>query len=314
MDNYKKVHFIPPMPQKRDKRIGIYCRVSTNSSEQLQSLAAQVSHLTKITAATPQWLLADVYMDISTSKTGSSRKEFNRMLDDCTSHKLDIIFTKSISRFGRDTVETIEALNKLKSAGVRVIFEQEELDTANTDSDLMISIIESFAQAENESRSENVKWGIKQGAASGTSKLYDRKCYGYKHDEDGKLIIDEETAENVKIIFDLYLRGQSVLGIIKELEKQKIPSPTGKEKWCKRTIDVMLSNEKYTGDVRLLKTGKSEVHYLATDNNPAIISKKIFETVQIEKKRRSNVVKNGDGWQRKSKKYSSLKQKTEEKY
>ena len=306
MNNLKKVHFIPPKPQKRDKRIGIYCRVSTNSLEQLQSLAAQVSHLTKITAATPRWLLADVYIDISSSKTGSSRKEFNRMLDDCTSHKLDIIFTKSISRFGRDTVETMEALSKLKSAGVRVIFEQEELDTANTDSDLMISIIESFAQAENESRSENIKWGIKQGAASGTSKLYDRKCYGYKHNEDGKLIIDEETAENVKIIFDLYLGGQSVLGIIKELEKRKIPSPTGKEKWCKRTIDVMLSNEKYTGDVRLLKTGKSEIHYLATDNNPVIISKEVFEAVQIEKARRSNVVKDGNGTvKRKNLKYSS---------
>ena len=306
MNNLKKVHFIPPKPQKRDKRIGIYCRVSTNSLEQLQSLAAQVSHLTKITAATPRWLLADVYIDISSSKTGSSRKEFNRMLDDCTSHKLDIIFTKSISCFGRDTVETIEALSKLKNVGVRVIFEQEELDTANTDSDLMISIIESFAQAENESRSENIKWGIKQGAASGTSKLYDRKCYGYKHNEDGKLIIDEETAENVKIIFDLYLRGQSVLGIIKELEKRKILSPTGKEKWCKRTIDVMLSNEKYTGDVRLLKTGKSEIHYLATDNNPVIISKEVFEAVQIEKARRSNVVKDGNGTvKRKNLKYSS---------
>ena len=270
-------------------------------------MAAQVSHLTKITAVTPQWLLADVYMDISTSKTGSSRKEFNRMLDDCTSHKLDIIFTKSISRFGRDTVETIEALNKLKNAGVRIIFEQEELDTANTDSDLMISIIESFAQAENESRSENIKWGIKQRAASGTSKLYDRKCYGYKHDEEGKLIIDEETAENVKMIFDLYLKGESVLGIIKELEKRKIPSPTGKEKWCKRTIDVMLSNEKYTGDVRLLKTGKSEVHYLATDNNPAIISKETFKAVQIEKGRRSNIIRNNNDIQRKSKKYSSKK-------
>ena len=118
-------------------------------------------------------------MDISNSKIGYSRKEFNRMLDDCTSHKLDIIFTKSISRFGRNTVETIEALSKLKNVGVRVIFEQEELDTANTDSDLMISIIESFAQAENESCSENIKWGIKQGATSGTSKLYDRKCFGY---------------------------------------------------------------------------------------------------------------------------------------
>ena len=306
MNNLKKVHFIPPTPQKRDTRLGLYCRVSTNSLEQLQSLAAQVSHLTKITAATPRWLLADVYIDISSSKTGSSRKEFNRMLDDCTSHKLDIIFTKSISRFGRDTVETMEALSKLKSAGVRVIFEQEELDTANTDSDLMISVIESFAQAENESRSENIKWGIKQGAASGTSKLYNRKCYGYKHNEDGKLIIDEETAENVKIIFDLYLRGQSVLGIIKELEKRKIPSPTGKEKWCKRTIDVMLSNEKYTGDVRLLKTGKSEIHYLATDNNPVIISKEVFEAVQIEKARRSNVVKDGNGTvKRKNLKYSS---------
>lgn len=307
MDNLKKVHFIPPVPQKRDKRIGIYCRVSTNSSEQLQSLAAQVSHLTKITAATPQWLLADVYMDVSTGKTGSSRKEFNRMLDDCTSHKIDIIFTKSISRFGRDTVETIEALSKLKNVGVRVIFEQEELDTANTDSDLMISIIESFAQAENESRSENIKWGIKQGAASGTSKLYDRKCYGYKHNEEGKLIIDEEAARNVKTIFDLYLNGQSVLGIIKELEKRKISSPTGKEKWCKRTIDVMLSNEKYTGDVRLLKTGKSEVHYLATDNHPAIISKEVFEAVQIEKKRRCNIVKDKNGSRRRSERYSSKK-------
>ena len=97
------------------------------------------------------------------------------------------------------------------------------------------------------------------------------------------------------------------MGIIKELEKQKIPSPTGKEKWCKRTIDVMLSNEKYTGDVRLLKTGKNEVHYLATDNNPAIISKETFEAVQIEKMRRSNVIRNEKGNQRKSKKYSSKK-------
>ena len=186
-----------------------------------------------------------------------------------------------------------------------MIFEQEELDTANTDSDLMISIIESLAQAENESRSENIKWGIKHRAALGTSKLYDRKCYGYKHDKDGKLVIDEQKAENVKLIFDLYLSGQSVIGIIKELEKRRILSPTGKEKWCKRTIDVMLSNEKYTGDVRLLKTGKTEVHYLATDNNPAVISKETFEAVQIEKRRRSNVVKDENGVKRKSEKYIS---------
>ena len=306
MQENSKIHFIPPIP-KQEKRVGIYCRVSTNSAEQLQSLTAQVSHLTKLTAAMPQWLLADVYIDITTSKTGSSRKEFNRMLDDCRSNKLEIVLTKSISRFGRATVEILDALHQLKQLGVRVIFEQEELDTANTDSDLMISIIECLAQAENESRSENIKWGIKQRAISGTSKLYDRKCYGYKHDKDGHLIIDEETAKNVKLIFDLYLSGQSVIGIIKELENRNIFSPTGKEKWCKRTIDVMLSNEKYTGDVKILKSGNSEVHYLSSNNNPVIISKEIFEAVQMEKAHRSNVIKDENGSRRKGKKYSSKK-------
>lgn len=300
------VHYIPPIP-KRERRVGIYCRVSTNSMEQLQSLTAQISHLTRLTASMPQWVLADAYIDIATSKTGSSRKEFNRMLDDCRSQKLDIVITKNISRFGRDTVEILDALNQLRTLGVRVIFEQEELDTANTDSNLMISIIEALAQAENESRSENIKWGIKQRAASGTSKLYDRKCYGYKHDEDGHLVIDEEKAKNVKLIFELYLNGQSVVGIIKELERRKIFSPTGKKKWCKRTIDVMLSNEKYMGNVRLLKSGKSEVQYFAENNNPAIISKEMFEVVQVEKKRRSNVVKDENGSRRKSEKYSSKK-------
>ena len=305
MSGQPKVHITPPKPHKREKRVGIYCRVSTNSAEQLQSLIAQVSHLTRITAAFSQWLLADVYMDIATSKTGSSRREFNRMLDDCRSNKLDIILTKNISRFGRDTVEILGALNQLKVLGVRVIFEQEELDTANTDSDLLISVIESIAQAENESRSESIRWGIKQRAAAGTSKLYNRKCYGYKNDEEGHLIIDEEKAENVKLIFDLYLEGKSIIGIVCELQKRGIHSPTGKEKWCKRTIDVILSNEKYIGNVRLLKSGKSEVHYLASNNNPAIISSERFEAVQIEKARRSNVIKDENGNKRSNKKYSS---------
>lgn len=153
MPNNPIVRYIPPTP-KREKRVGIYCRVSTNSMEQLQSLTAQVSHLTRLTASMLQWILTDVYMDIATSKTASSRKEFNRMLKDCQSGKLDIVITKNISRFGRDTVEILDALNQLRILGVRVIFEQEELDTANTDSDLMISVIEALAQAENESRSE----------------------------------------------------------------------------------------------------------------------------------------------------------------
>ena len=243
-------------------------------------------------------------MDIATSKTGSSRKEFNRMLEDCKSHKLEIVITKDVSRFGRETVEVLDAFNQLKALNVRVIFEGNSLDTANTSSDLMVAVMEFVAQAENESRSENIKWGIKQRVAQGTSKLYDRKCYGYKHNENGHLVIDVEKAKNVKLIFNLYLSGQSIVGIIKELEKQKILSPTGKAKWCKRTINVMLSNEKYTGDVELLKSGKNEVHYLASGNNPAIISKEVFEAVQMEKVRRSNIVRDENGSRRKSKKYS----------
>ena len=265
--------------------------------------------MTRLTATVPQWLLSDVYMDIATSKTGSSRKEFNRMLADCKSHKLEIVITKDVSRFGRDTVEVLDAFNQLKALGVRVIFEGNSLDTANTDSDLMVAVMESIAQAENESRSENIRWGIKQRAAQGTSKLYDRKCYGYKHNEDGHLVIDEETAKNVKLIYDLYLSGQSVVGIIKELAKRRIFSPKGKENWNKRSIEWILSNEKYTGNVELLKTSKSEVHYLASGSHPAIISKEVFEMVQMEKGRRSNLVRDKNGSKRKSEKYSSKKEK-----
>jgi len=183
----KRIHYIPPLPPKREKRVGIYCRVSTNSMEQLKSLASQVSALTRLVAANPKWLLVDVYIDIASSKTGSSRKEFTRMLKDYT-------------------VEILDALNQLKLLGVRVIFEQEVLDTADTNNDLMISIIESIAQAENESRSETIKWGIKQRAAQGTSKLYNRRCYGYYNDEDGNLAIDETEAKNVRLIYNLYLQ------------------------------------------------------------------------------------------------------------
>lgn len=307
MEENKRVHFIPPLPPKREKRVGIYCRVSTNSVDQLKSLTTQVSALTRLAAANPKWLLVDVYIDIASSKTGSSRKEFTRMLKDCQSHDLEIILTKSISRFGRDTVEILDALNQLKLLGIRVIFEQEVLDTADTDSDLMISTIESIAQAENESRSDNIKWGIKQRAAQGTSKLYNRKCYGYANASDGSLILKDEEAKNVRLIFNMYLRGKSVIGIISELEKLGIESPTGKGKWCKRTIDVMLSNEKYIGNARLLDDGKHDIIYQVEDNNPAIITKEIFQAVQIEKQLRSNVIKGENENQRKGQKYSSKK-------
>lgn len=234
MPEKPRVHYIPAMP-KREMRVGVYCRVSTNSAEQLRSLSEQVSHFTQLTAANPQWVLSDIYMDIASSKTGSIRREFNRMMSDCENHRIEIILVKNISRFGRDTVEILKALNRLKFLQIRVIFEQEELDTANTDSALMISIIEAIAQAENETRSENIKWGIKQRAADGSSGLYNRKCYGYEHDKDGK----------------------------------------------------------------------HEYAYQSSDNHPAVISEKIFQAIQLEKKSRSNMVKGETGQERKCSKYSS---------
>ncbi len=217
MQENTKIHFIPAMP-KREKRVAIYARVSTNDAEQLKSLVAQVSAFTRLVASTPQWLLVDVYMDVASGKAGSTRKEFAHMIDDCKAHKIEIILTKSVSRFGRDTVDMLENVKVLKEMGVRVIFEKDNLDSTNIDSEFMIPIVESLAQAENESRSSNIKWGIKQKAAAGTSGLYNRKCYGYKHDADGNLIINDAQAKNVRIIFNLYLHGKSIIGIVKELE------------------------------------------------------------------------------------------------
>ena len=189
---------------------------------------------------------------------------------------------------------------------MRIIFKQEELDTLTAGSSLLISTVEACTQAENETRSDNIKWGIRQRAAQGISKLYDRKCYGYDHDEDGKLIINEEQATVVRKIFNWYLGGLSINGIIKELETQTIKSPTGKDKWNKRSLEVMLSNEKYKGAVRLFDDKKSEVQYLVSDNHPAIITEEIFEAVQKEKANRSNIVMDENGHSvRKSTKYSS---------
>ena len=134
---------------------------------------------------------------------------------------INIIVTKSVSRFCRDTVDTLEALKVIKQASARIIFEQENLDSQEDDTDIIISIMESLAQSENEQRSENIKWGLKQRAEQGTSKLYNRKCCSYDHDGNGDLIINFQQAKIVRIMFNWYLDGKSVIGIVKELEKEK---------------------------------------------------------------------------------------------
>lgn len=302
-----KIWYIPAKNDRLEKKVGIYCRVSTKEKEQLYSLAAQISALTRAVANVSQWRLADVFIDIASAKGEVPRREFERLIKECEAHNISVVLTKSISRFGRDTVETLTALNRLKAVGVRVIFEQENLDTDEVDSNLMISVMESLAQAENESRSENIRMGLAMKAANGTSGLYKRKLYGYTKNKDGKLVIDDEQAKVVRDIFRWYLDGASVLGIIKKLSEAGIPSPAGKEQWNKRAIEKMLENEKHTGTVSLLDSATHEYEFQMKECHPPIITESEYRAVQEEKKKRSNIVTDDDGTHRSSKKYSSKK-------
>ncbi len=302
----KKVEIIPATKVRENKKVVIYARVSTTHGEQLESLFAQISGLTRYVSLIPSWRLMDIYIETQSAKVKSPRKEFARMLRDADSKSFDIVITKNISRFGRDTVEVLESLRELRKLNIRVLFEQENLDSGEIDNEMMISIIESIAQAENESRSENIRWGIQKSVASGKSNLMNRKCYGYDNDENGNLVINEEQAIVVKKVFNLYMGGMSVVGIIQKLSELGIKSPTGKDRWNKASIDNMLTNRKYTGNVELLKEDEESAYYLAENNNPVIISENIFWEAQKMRRDRSNIVVDENGnKKRKSTKYSS---------
>lgn len=235
------------------------------------------------------------------------RSAFPEMIEECKAGLMDIVVVKNISKLGRDTVEVLDAINTLREAEVRIIFRQEELDTLTVGSSLLISTIEACTQAENETRSDNIKWGIKQRASNGNLGFYRRKCYGYDKDKNGDLVINKEQAEIVELIFDLHLGGKSILGIVKDLKDRNIKSPTGKDNWPKRSVEEMLSNEKYIG-ISVVNVGGEEGQiYKLNNSHPAIISKEMFDVVQEEKQKRSNVVVDENGTHRSNKKYSSKK-------
>lgn len=302
-----KVRVIPANTNEPIKHVVIYARVSSNSMEQLNSLKAQISGLTKFVSGHNNWKLVDIHIDIASSKKDSVRPAFNQMIEECKAGLTDIVVVKNISRLGRDTVEVLDAINTLREADVRIIFKQEGLDTATVGSSLLISTIEVCTQAENESRSANIKWGIKQRAKNGSLGFYRRKCYGYDKDENGDLVINETEAEIVKLIFDLYLSGKSILAIVKELQNRNIKSPTGKDNWPKRSVEEILNNEKYIGVAVVNVGGEEGQIYKLNNSHPAIISKETFDAVQEEKSRRSNVENTENGLKRKSTKYSSKK-------
>lgn len=302
-----KVRVILANTNEPMKHVVIYARVSSNTMDQLESLKAQISGLTKFVSGHNNWKLVDIHIDIASAKKDSARPAFHQMIEECKAGLTDIVVVKSISRLGRDTVEVLDAINTLRDSQVRIIFKQEELDTLTVGSSLLISTIEACTQAENETRSDNIKWGIKQRASNGSLGFYRRKCYGYDKDENGDLVINKEQAEVVKLIFDLYLGGKSILGIVKELKDRNIKSPTGKDNWPKRSVEEMLSNEKYIGIAVVNVDGEEGQVYKLNNSHPAIISNEIFDAVQEEKLKRSNLVVDENGTHRSGKKYSSVK-------
>lgn len=316
IDRRKNIRLIPAS-RSNQKSVAIYCRVSTTRGSQEESLDAQRKGLQKIINDNPNWILFKVYTDTESGKN-MYRPGFQEIISDSYENYFDIILVKSISRFNRNTVDLLDTVNKLRLLGIEVIFNQENLSSKDRDSDLVMALSASLAQSESESLSVAIKWGLKRGFQSGESKLYTRKCFGYTQSETGELVINEEQAEVVRKIFDLYLSGYSVDMIIQELVAKGIKTSTGKEKWSKRAIQKMLTNEKYIGNVILGKTytgqfpntqqkinyGEQE-QYLMKDAHSPIISNEVFEKVQEEMKRRSNIEVVDGNAKRKSTHYSS---------
>lgn len=303
MENEKPKMTVTMIPAKSQgfKMVAIYCRVSTTHEAQEESLDIQIKTLKQVVADNPKWMLYHVYSD-KDSGGNVFRPDFQKLIFDCYENRIDIVLVKTISRFARNTVDLLETVSRLKGLGIEVIFHQENIRTSEADNDMLISVLGAIAQSESESTGEAIKWGLKRGFISGNSKLYSRKCFGYKQNEDGELIIDEKQAEVVRAIFDLYLSGLSIGLIVHELEKREIKSPQGKDIWSKKSIQTVLGNEKYSGQVLLGKTytadfpnnrqfmndGEHE-QFLMKDAHEPIIDFDKFEQVRKEMERRSNI-------------------------
>ena len=288
------------------KNVGAYCRVSTDTEEQQGSYNSQVNYYTEKIKSTPGWRFVKVYGDEGISGTNAdNRPGFQEMMQDCENGKLDLIITKSISRFSRNVTVTLEVARKLRDKDIGIFFEKENLNTLHYTSESLLAIFSSLAQAESESMSENIKMGREFKYKNGECCYNMGKVFGFNQDSDGIVTINEEQAVVVKHMYEGYLNGMSIGGIIKDLQERKIPSPTGKEKWSPGTVERILSSEKYKGDFLTRKTftvdpiskkkkkNTGQVsQYLITNHHPAIIEPEIFDMVQSEMARRGCIKKN----------------------
>lgn len=302
-------------------KVAAYCRVSTDDEEQLTSYEAQIGYYTDKIQSNPEWQFVEVFADEGISGVMTKKRdEFNRMIEMCREGKIDRILTKSISRFARNLVDSIKYIRELKSLGVSVYFEKENIDTAEMTSEMMLALYSVFAQAESESISNNVKIGKRFGYKLGRVPMMYNNLMGYRKGADGEPEIVSDEAEIVKLIFKKYLEGLSYGGIGKYLREQGIKTKTGKTEWSPSVIMNILMNEKFKGDVLVQKTyvtdlftkktarntGELPKYYIKNHHIP-IIDPEVFDMVQTEIARRNSLKSTSD-------KNISMKSKFSSKY
>ena len=296
--------------QVQKTRVAAYCRVSTDSEEQETSYEAQVSHYTEYIQRKPEWQMVEVYADDGISGTNTAkREEFNRMIADCEAGKIDLILTKSISRFSRNTLDCLKYTRKLKALNIAVFFEKENINTLDSKGEVLLTIMASLAQQESESLSANVRMGIQYRNQQGKVQINHNWFLGYTKDAEGNLVIDPDQAEIVRRIYREYLEGASFLQIKRSLEADGIPNGAGHLKWHESNIHQILTNEKYIGDALLQKTSTVSIldkkraanngempKYYVEGSHEAIIDRDVFMKVKAEIARRANL--NPDGKRR----------------
>ena len=288
------------LEKKKNLRVAAYCRVSTNSEEQLNSYENQKAYYTEKIMTNPDWTMVDVFAD--EGKTGTSackRKDFLRMIRQCRQGKIDMILAKSVSRFARNTVDTLNYTRELRSLGIPVIFEEQNINSIHPESEFLITIHGAFAQSESEDTSSRVRWGIQQSMRTGKANIQFKTLLGYKMGSDGEMVIVPEQAETVKLIYEMYLSGKTLRSIKESLEARGLRNAAGTTEWTTSNLRTILSDEKYCGDVlrqktfirdciskQVIKNTGQRPKYLIQNHHDAIIPREQFDAVQFEMARR----------------------------
>ena len=305
--------------RKRHLRVAPYCRVSTGSEEQLTSFTAQMDYYTQRIADTEGWSMVKMYADKGiTGTSAKKRPEFLKMIRDAEKGKIDLVITKSVSRFTRNTLDGLEYVRRLKRCGVGVYFEKENTNTLNMSNEMILTFMMSQAQSESESLSTNVKWGFRKRFQDGVVYYHYDSFLGYREGPDGQPEIDPDQAPVVRRIFARYLMGHSVARICRDLMADGVPTARGGGKWCDTTVRNILQNEKYIGDAILQKTFSADLFddrqqiknegqlpkYYVHECHPAIIDRDTFQRVQEEMARRSSLRKTSSKTKTEQGKYS----------